>query len=111
MPRTRSARKTDRSRTRKQARNRSIKSGVKTYLTRTEKLIYSNEMEKAQALAVTTISALDKAAQKNVIHPNTVSRYKSRLQNKLNKALATQTTETKKARKAKTAEEPAEEAA
>ena len=103
MPRTRTARKADRASKRKQARNRSIKSAVKTYVTRVEKLIYENDLEKAQALAITTMSTLDKAAQKNVLHPNTASRQKSRLTKKLNKALAAQTAETKQAKPAGTA--------
>jgi small subunit ribosomal protein S20 len=103
VPRTRTARKADRASKRKQARNRSIKSAVKTYITRIEKLIYDNELEKAQAVAVTTMSTLDKAAQKNILHPNTASRQKSRLTIKLNKALAAQKTEEKPAKPAEPA--------
>jgi small subunit ribosomal protein S20 len=95
VPRTRTARKADRASKRKQARNRSIRSAVKTYITRVEKLIYENDLEKAQALAVTTMSTLDRAAQKNILHPNTASRQKSRLTRKLNKALAAQTSDVK----------------
>ena len=109
MPRTRTARKADRASKRKQARNRSIKSAVKTHMTRVEKLIYDNDLEQAQALAVTTISTLDRAAQKKVLHPNTVSRQKSRLTRKLNKALSAQTSEVtpEKAENAEKAEKPA----
>lgn len=103
MPRTRTARKADRASKRKQARNRSIKSAVKTYITKIEKLIYDNELEKAQAVAVTTMSTLDKAAQKKILHPNTASRQKSRLTIKLNKALAAQQTDAKPAKSAETA--------
>jgi small subunit ribosomal protein S20 len=93
VPRTRTARKADRASKRKQARNRSIKSSVKTYITRIEKLIYDNELEKAQEVASSTMSTIDKAAQKRILHPNTASRQKSRLTLKLNKAMAARTTE------------------
>ena len=109
MPRTRTARKADRASKRKQARNRSIKSAVKTHMTRVEKLIYDNDLEQAQALAITTISTLDRAAQKKVLHPNTVSRQKSRLTRKLNKALSVQTPDEtpEKVEKAEKPEKPA----
>jgi small subunit ribosomal protein S20 len=50
-----------------------------------EKLIESNELDAARASLIKTISALDKAAKKKVLHPNTVSRRKSRLMKKFNK--------------------------
>ena len=106
MPRTRTARKADRASKRKQARNRSIKSAVKTHMTRVEKLIYDKDLEQAQTVAAITMSTLDRAAQKNVLHPNTVSRQKSRLTRKLNKALAAQSSEVKP-EKAEKAEKPA----
>ena len=109
MPRTRTARKADRASKRKQARNRSIRSAVKTYVTRVEKLIYDNDLEQAQTLIITTMSTLDRAAQKNVLHPNTVSRQKSRLTRKLNKALAAQTSEVQP-EKTEKAEKPAKAA-
>jgi small subunit ribosomal protein S20 len=106
VPRTRTARKADRASKRKQARNRSIKSSVKTYITRIEKLIYDNDLEKAQEVAASTMSTIDKAAQKRILHPNTASRQKSRLTLKLNKAMAAQKTEVKPAK----SEEPAKAA-
>jgi len=39
-------------------------------------------------MVVDAISALDKAAEKGVIHPNNAARRKSRLMKKLNQALA-----------------------
>lgn len=95
MPRSKSAQKAVRSGKRKQARNRSIKSATKTTITRAEKLIRENDLESAQTAVQTTISILDKAAKKGVIHPNTVSRRKSRLMKKLNKAKRSQTSELK----------------
>ncbi len=93
MPRSKSAEKAARSGEKKRIRNRSIKSATKTYTSRAEKLIQSNDLEQAQAAVTKTIIALDKAAQKRVIHPNTVSRRKSRLMKKLNKAMPSQAAE------------------
>ena len=64
----------------------SVKSATKTYVTRAEKLILANESESAQQAVGVAISALDRAAQKGVIHPNTAARRKSRLTKKLNRA-------------------------
>ena len=95
MPRIKSAQKAVRSGARKQARNRSIKSATKTHITKAEKLIRENDLEAAQIAVQTTISTLDIAAKKGVIHPNTASRRKSRLMKKLNKAKLAQTDESK----------------
>ena len=73
---------------RRRQRNRSIRSRVKTYITKAEKLIFSGELESAQSAVVAAISSLDKAAEKGVIHPNNAARRKSRLMNKLNEAQA-----------------------
>jgi len=95
LPRSKSAQKAVRSGKRKQARNRSMKSATKTNITKAEKLIRENDLESAQIAVQTTISVLDKAAKKGVIHPNTVSRRKSRLMKKLNVAKRSQTNATK----------------
>jgi len=73
---------------RRRLRNRSIRSRVKTYITKAEKLIFSGELEAAQSAVVAAISSLDKAAEKGVIHPNNAARRKSRLVKKLNEAQA-----------------------
>lgn len=101
MPKSKSAEKAARSSKRKRLRNRSVKSATKSHLTKTEKLINGNELETAQKAILETISILDKSAKKKVMHPNTASRYKSRLMKKFNKAkLATAgKTETTKADK------------
>jgi len=55
-------------------------------VTRAEKLISGNEPEPAKDAVATAISALDRAAKKGVIHPNTAARRKSRLMKKFNQA-------------------------
>jgi len=73
---------------RRRLRNKSVHSLCKTRITKAEKLIFSGELETAQSAVVAAISALDKAAEKGIIHPNNAARRKSRLVNKLNKAQA-----------------------
>lgn len=86
MPNTRSAGKQVRVSERKRLRNKSIRSRCKTNITKAERLIFSGELELAQAAAIAAISSLDKAAEKGVIHPNNAARRKSRLMQKLNEA-------------------------
>ncbi len=86
MPKSKSAEKAARVAERKRLRNKSVKSATKTHVTRAEKLISSNKPEPAQDAVATAISALDRAAKKGVIHPNTAARRKSRLMKKFNQA-------------------------
>ena len=88
MASSKSAEKSARVSERNRIQNRPIKSAVKTQISKTLRLIASQDMEAAQAAAVVAISTLDKAAQKGVIHPNNAARRKSRLMHKLNPALA-----------------------
>ena len=88
MPVTSSAKKRVRTAARQQLRNRSVRSEVKTSITKAEKLIFSGELEAAREAVAAAISSLDKAAEKGVIHGNNNDRRKSRLMKKLNQALA-----------------------
>jgi len=88
LPVTKSAKKQVRVTERRRLRNKSIRSLCKTNITKAEKLIFSGELEAAQKAAVAAISSLDKATEKGVIHPNNAARSKSRLMQKLNKALS-----------------------
>jgi len=69
-------------------RNKSVRSLAKTNVTKAERLIFSGEPEAAREAVAATISSLDKAAEKGVIHPNNAARRKSRLMKKLNEAQA-----------------------
>jgi small subunit ribosomal protein S20 len=82
---SKSAQKAARGSGRRQERNTSTRSGVKTDITRAGKLISEGNLEKAREAAVSAASALDKAAGKKVIHANNAARRKSRLMKKLNK--------------------------
>lgn len=69
-------------------RNKSITTLCKTNITKAEKLIFSGELDSAQAAVLAAVSSLDKAVEKGVLHPNNAARRKARLLNKLNSALA-----------------------
>lgn len=89
MPNTKtSAQKAARSAEKKRLRNRAARSAVKTYISKAERLISSKELESARKAVTMAIRALDKAANKGVIHSNKAARHKSRLMKKLNKALS-----------------------
>ena len=70
----------------RRVRNRLVRSRAYTFVKKTKRLIEAGQLDEAQAMAVQATSALDKAAEKGVIHKNTVARKKSRLMKKLNQA-------------------------
>lgn len=84
MPKTKTAEKSARSSVRKAERNKAIRSGTKSKITRAEKLIASKQGAEAGAAVTEAISSLDRAAKRKVIHANTAARKKSRLMKKLN---------------------------
>ena len=88
MPNIKSSEKQVRVAERRQLRNKSVRTLCKTNVTKAEKLIFSGELEAAQAAVVAALSSLDKAAEKGIIHPNNAARRKSRLMKKLNEGLA-----------------------
>jgi small subunit ribosomal protein S20 len=71
---------------RKRVRNKSVRSAVKTSLTKAQSLISKKEAEATSVEVVQLVSLLDKAAKKGVIHPNQAARRKSRLMKKLGQA-------------------------
>jgi len=77
---------------RKALRNKPIRSSVRTAMTKARKLILQNDIDAAQEAVKEAARALDKAAQKGVIHPNNAARRKSRLMKRLNEALAAAST-------------------
>lgn len=63
----------------KTARNKAIKSKVKTYVKKVEAAIASGDKEAAKAALLAVTAEIDKAASKGVYHKNTASRKISRL--------------------------------
>lgn len=69
----------------KAARNKSIKSGVKTAIKKVDAAVAANDAEAAKAALLAATSTIDKAATKGVYHKNTASRKISRLTVAVNK--------------------------
>lgn len=67
------------------ARNKAIKSKVKTYIKKVEAAIAANDKSAATEALKTAISEINKAASKGVYHKNTASRKVSRLTLAVNK--------------------------
>jgi small subunit ribosomal protein S20 len=89
-----SAQKQVRVAARRQRRNKSISSQVKTNITRAEKLIFAGEIESARGAVVKATTSLDKAVTKGIIHGNNAARRKSRLMKKLNATTSSPAAET-----------------
>ena len=66
------------------ARNRANTSRLRTALRQLREALTKRDRQAADQVFRQTVSALDKAVQKGVIHGNTASRYKSRLSVRLN---------------------------
>jgi len=60
-------------------RNRVYRGTARTLITRARAAIAGKDVEAAEAATLDAISALDKAAQKGVLHKNNAARRKSRL--------------------------------
>jgi len=84
MANTRSAKKRVRASVRKRNRNRATRSAVKTLITRARRPADSTAGLTSEEVRH-AISALDKAAEKGVLHPNNASRRKSRLMSALSR--------------------------
>jgi small subunit ribosomal protein S20 len=70
------------------ARNRANRSRLRTALRGLRESLAKGDKQAAEQSFRQTVSALDKAIQKGIIHENTASRYKSRLSARLTKIAA-----------------------
>ncbi|NLG51442.1 MAG: 30S ribosomal protein S20 [Chloroflexi bacterium] len=86
MANIKSAIKQMRQNEKRRARNRMVRSSTRTAMKKANILIASGDEQEATDAVRQAISALDKAAQKGVIHPNNAARHKSRLMKKLEAA-------------------------
>jgi small subunit ribosomal protein S20 len=71
----------------KAERNKQAGSALKTFITKANKAIAGGVADRTEAEAA-AIRALDKAAQKGIVHPNNAARRKSRLMKRLHGAQA-----------------------
>jgi len=69
---------------RRTVRNRSNTSRLRTSLREMRSALAKGDKASAEQIFRQTVSALDKAIQKGVLHENTAARYKSRLSARLN---------------------------
>jgi len=67
----------------KRIRNRIYRGAARTYVAKARTAIVKKDADTAKAVTLEAISALDKAAQKGVIHKNNAARRKSRLMKQL----------------------------
>ncbi len=87
MANTKSALKRWRQSEKRRIRNRVHRSRARTAVKKTLKLLSVGDLEAAKKATQAAISALDRAAQKGVIHRNNAARRKSRLVKRLRQAL------------------------
>lgn len=93
MPNTRSAAKQMRQTKKRQARNVAVKSELKTLIRRFRESVASGDQEDSLERLRRAQAKLDKAAKKGIIHVNTASRKKSRLQHHFNAAFLAESAE------------------
>lgn len=78
MANSRSARKRIRSNERKRVRNRAVRAAVRTTVGKARRAVLAQGAE-AEAEVKMAVRALDRAAEKGILHPNNARRRKSRL--------------------------------
>ncbi|MDX1524347.1 MAG: 30S ribosomal protein S20 [Anaerolineae bacterium] len=88
MANIKSAAKRARQNVKRREHNRYYRTTARTYVKRARAEVEANELDEAESTIQSAIKALDKAAQKGIIHPNNAARRKSRLMKAFNKAKA-----------------------
>ncbi|MBS1795203.1 MAG: 30S ribosomal protein S20 [Acidobacteria bacterium] len=79
MPNHKSAEKRVRQTAKRNAINKSNTSRLRTQIKKLRAALASGNKEQTSALLNPTVSAIDKAVNKGILHKNTAARYKSRL--------------------------------
>lgn len=88
MPSSKSAAKRFRQSEKRRLRNRVVKKIIKTYTKRTLSAASEGKLEQAEADFRFTLSRIDKAGARRVLHPNTAARRKSKLTRDFQTAVA-----------------------
>lgn len=88
MANIRSSAKRARQNVKRRAHNRYYSTTARTFVKKARVQIEGKTLDSAAETVQQAIKALDKAAQKGVIHPNNAARRKSRLVKALNRAKA-----------------------
>lgn len=84
MPNHKSAKKRVRQNEKRRAINRSNRSSLRTQVKKLRAAINGKDQNQSQELLSPTVSAIDKAVNKGLLHKNTAARYKSRLTGHVN---------------------------
>lgn len=88
MPNNASAKKRLRQNVVRQARNKAIKSSMRTQVKKVRLAATAGDIETAEKEFILATKKLDRAGAKGIIHANTAGRYKSRLSQMIKKAKA-----------------------
>jgi len=88
MPNHKSAEKRDRQNARKNAVNTASRSRLRSQVKKLRVALEQGSQDQAVSLLPETVSEIDKAVQKGVLHRNAAARQKSRLTRRLNKLSA-----------------------
>jgi len=84
MPNHKSAEKRDRQNVKRREVNRSNRSELRTQIKKLRTALTGNDKKQSQELLQPTVSLIDKAVNKGIIHKNTAARHKSRLTKHVN---------------------------
>jgi len=85
MPNHKSAEKRVRQNEKRRAINRNNQSRLRTQVKKLRSSLEGGDKQQSQEFLVPTISLIDKAVNKGVLHKNTAARYKSRLTSSVSK--------------------------
>jgi small subunit ribosomal protein S20 len=88
MPNHKSAEKRVRQSERRRVNNRGNRAKLRTSIKKLRSTLSGNDKTQASALLPQTISEIDKAVRKGVLHRNAAARHKSRLTARVNQATA-----------------------
>ncbi len=83
MANIKSAIKRNRQNEKRRLHNRHYRGGARTFVRKARLAIESGDVDAAREATMTAVSALDKAAEKGIIHKNNASRRKGRLMKQL----------------------------
>ncbi|MCX5693816.1 MAG: 30S ribosomal protein S20 [Candidatus Omnitrophica bacterium] len=83
MPRRRTSLKSNRVNKKKHTQNLKVKGQLKKTIKKFQELLSAKNTSEAKTLISKVFSQLDKAAKKNIIHPATANRRKSRFMRRL----------------------------
>ena len=84
MPNHKSAEKRDRQNERRKAINTASRSRLRSQIRRLRSALSEGDASTAKSLLPETVSLIDKAARKGVLHQNAAARHKSRLTLRVN---------------------------